>query len=589
MIQKKKQLLELLKIHFNYDSFRPGQEKAIDSILDNKDTVAILPTGGGKSMIYQLPALVLDGITIVISPLIALMKDQVDSLEAVGIPATFINSSLSKEIMEERLKKMSQGFYKLIYIAPERFYNQAFLYQLKRIKVSLFAIDEAHCISQWGHDFRPSYLKLKEVIKELNNPPIVALTATATIEVREDIIKQLNLQSVNLIVSGFSRPNLHFASVLAKSGRKMEKIIDLFKENNLGSGIIYVGTRNKATEIVELLNTYHIKAVEYHAGLDSDSRNWVQEQFMNNKAQVVVATNAFGLGINKKDIRFVIHYDLPGTIEAYYQEAGRAGRDGQNSFCLLLYSPTDRYLQEFFIQGDNPSPETVIEVYNILLQLDNQKELLTDPLLFTYSDIVKQLTETVPEMAISTILRILEKENYISRPNEKTANTYIKLKKEYKQILIEIGNRAKSQKKLITGLINKFPKEILIGWTGTLEELVVILKMEKSSLIRALKNLAEKDYLEFRPPFRGTEIRLKKIIQPEELNIDLDKLKEKAEKAYEKLDIMENYALTSLCRQLYILKYFGEENNQECGVCDNCLMGKNRDNIDTKHEYLSNY
>jgi ATP-dependent DNA helicase RecQ len=590
MNKKKQQLLELLKIHFNYSKFRPGQEKAIDSILLAKNTLVVLPTGGGKSIIYQLPALILEGLTIVISPLIALMKDQVESLDEVGIPATFINSSLSANIVDQRLKKMSQGFYRLIYIAPERFYNQDFLNELKKLKIALFAIDEAHCVSQWGHDFRPSYLRLKEVIKTLNSPPVVALTATATKEVQQDIIKQLDLKETNLIISGFARPNLHFASILANSGEKIDKIIELFKGSDLGSGIIYVGTRAKADEIVERLNSYNIKAVEYHAGLDSDSRNWVQEQFMKGEAEVVVATNAFGLGINKKNIRFVIHYDLPGTIEAYYQEAGRAGRDGQDSFCLLLYSPTDRYLQEFFIQGDNPSPETVIEIYDILLKMDDDRDYNNNSILLTYTDIVKQLSSSVSEMTVGTSLRILEKEGYISRPHEKQSNAYIKSQLNLDEILNLIGNRAKSQKKLIKALKEKFSKELEKGWHFSLDDLSLVLKIEKSALLRTIKSLKNKDYLEFTPPFRGTEVRIKKKINPQDLMFDLEKLKSKMKKAYNKLEAMENYVYTAKCRQAYILDYFGEENYQDCGVCDNCLLSKNINNVNNdSKEYLGNY
>ncbi len=590
MTAKKKQLIELLKIHFNYDNFRSGQEKAIDSILEKKDTVVVLPTGGGKSMIYQLPALVLDGLTLVVSPLIALMKDQVDSLDEVGIPATFINSSLSLKEIDSRLNKMQEGYYRLIYIAPERFYSQSFMKELKNIKVALFAIDEAHCISQWGHDFRPSYLRLKEVIRSVNNPPVLALTATATLEVREDIIKQLELKEVNLIVSGFSRPNLHLASVLASGGQKINKILELFKDSDLGSGIIYVGTRSKAEEIVTYLNEYSIKAVEYHAGLDNDSRSWVQEQFMKNEAQVVVATNAFGLGINKKDIRFVIHYDLPGTIEAYYQEAGRAGRDGEDSFCLLFYSPSDRYLQEFFIQGDNPDEETIVDVYRVLLKMDEKKDYKQDSLLFTYSEITKQLETSVPEMAVGTCLKILEKENYISRPNERRANAYLKRNISYQEIRTNISGRAKNQKKVINTIEEKLDEKISTGWQFSLDEAEIIFKMEKNSFLRAIKSLAEKNLLEFRPPFRGTEIKIIKKVEPEEILPDLEKLKDKAKRAYEKLDNMENYVYTKNCRQAYILNYFGENNKKSCGVCDNCLNKQNNYEEDSHSiEFLGNY
>ncbi len=590
MTAKKKQLIELLKIHFNYDNFRSGQEKAIDSILEKKDTVVVLPTGGGKSMIYQLPALVLDGVTLVVSPLIALMKDQVDSLDSVGIPATFINSSLNPKEIDNRLSKMKQGYYRLIYIAPERFYNHSFMQELSKIKVALFAIDEAHCISQWGHDFRPSYLRLKEVIKQVHNPPVLALTATATIEVRQDIIKQLDLKHVDLIVSGFSRPNLHFAAVLASGGQKVSKILDLFKDSDLGSGIIYVGTRSKAEEIVSYLNEHNIKAVEYHAGLDNDSRSWVQEQFMKNEAQVVVATNAFGLGINKKDIRFVIHYDLPGTIEAYYQEAGRAGRDGKDSFCLLFYSPSDRYLQEFFIQGDNPGEETIMNVYRVLLEMDEKKDYQQNSLLFTYSEIIRSLETSVPEMAIGTCLKILEKENYISRPNERKANAYLKRNISLNVVRNSIGSRAKNQKKILDIIEEKLDEKISQGWQFSLDEAAVIFKMEKNSFLRAVKSLAEKNLLEFRPPFRGTEIKITKRVEPEEILPDLEKLKDKAKRAYEKLDNMENYVYSNKCRQVYILNYFGEDNNKACGVCDNCLNKNNNVEEDNNSfEFLGNY
>ncbi|HKM40379.1 MAG TPA: ATP-dependent DNA helicase RecQ, partial [Patescibacteria group bacterium] len=368
MEEKISKIKDLLKRYYGFSEFRLGQEEAISQVLNKKDTVVIMPTGGGKSLIFQLPALVLEGVTLVVSPLIALMKDQVDSLLKLGIPSTFINSSISLSETNERLEQIKNGFYKIVYVAPERFYNQAFLEALSKVSVSLFAIDEAHCISQWGHDFRPSYLRLKKVIDFLKRPVVLTLTATATIEVRDDIIKQLELKNPAVIVTGFARDNLQFGVIQAANSRKADLVLEAIMGSADGSGIVYVGTRAKAEELLEFLLANDVSAVVYHAGLDADSREWVQDSFMNGQARVVVATNAFGMGINKKDIRFVIHYDLPGTIEAYYQEAGRAGRDGLPSLCLLLYSPSDRYLREFFIQGDNPAPELITKVYEKLLE-----------------------------------------------------------------------------------------------------------------------------------------------------------------------------------------------------------------------------
>ncbi len=593
MIQKQKeQLKELLKIHFGYDSFRPGQEIAIDNILHHKNTVVVLPTGGGKSLIYQLPALILEGITIVVSPLIALMKDQVDSLEQVGIPATFINSSITPAETEKRLARIKSGYYKIVYIAPERFYNQVFLAELRNIKVSLFAIDEAHCISQWGHDFRPSYMRLKDAIKFVGSPVVVALTATATPEVRDDIVKQLAFTDSELVITGFARPNLQFAVMPATNGQKIESIVNLLTTNQeLGSGIIYVGTRNKADELVEVLTDHDIKAVVYHAGMDSESRDWVQEKFMKGEAQVVVATNAFGLGINKKDIRFVVHHDLPGTIEAYYQEAGRAGRDGKPSFCLLFYHQQDRYLREFFIKGDNPDPNMILEIYDFLVRRASLEIETSASILITYAEIGQNLSDSVPEMAIGTALKILEKEGYISRPNEKTSNSFLKAKKDWSEIAASISKRSKSQLEVVEKLGEKYLEELKKGWEFNPEEVALVLKVKKDSLLRAIKKLAEKDLLEYKPPFRGTEIKILKIVESEDLNLDFKALKAKAARAYEKLNEMENYVYHLGCRQEYILKYFGDMRARTCGQCDSCLKvnkvkAKGGEDY-TKKEYLS--
>lgn len=365
----------LLQRHFGHPSFRPGQQAVVEHVSGGGNALVVMPTGHGKSVCYQLPALARGGTTIVISPLIALMKDQVDALRAKNIEATLINSSLSWEERRERTQDMIAGRYQLVYVAPERF-NDRFMQALAQTRVGLLAIDEAHCISQWGHDFRPDYLRLGSVREALKDVPVIALTATATPAVQDDILTQLGLPSARRFVTGFDRDNLRLEVAIARSPTaKYSMLPGLITAQ---PALIYCATRKHVEAVTQSLLQHGISAQAYHAGLDHETRRTVQEDFLSGRSPVTVATNAFGMGVDKADIRTIIHFDVPGTIEAYYQEVGRAGRDGKPATAILLYRSADRQLQEFFIQNAHPPASEVHRVYR-LLRTQSENPVWWDP------------------------------------------------------------------------------------------------------------------------------------------------------------------------------------------------------------------
>ncbi|MBY0097895.1 DNA helicase RecQ [Mesobacillus maritimus] len=339
---------ELLQTYFGYPSFRIGQEQAISSVLQGNNTVCVMPTGGGKSIVYQIPALILPGTTLVISPLISLMKDQVDTLHQLGISAAFINSSLSAQEAAETMEEAVHGGYKLLYVAPERLESYEFQEMLKNLQIPLVAVDEAHCISQWGHDFRPSYLQIARLMDKLqDNTVVLALTATATPKVRDDICDSLDIDPTNSVLTGFERENLSFSVI--KGQDRLAFLKDYVKKNRNEAGIIYAATRKTVDQLYEWLKKEGIDAAHYHAGMKDIDRANEQERFLKDQADVMVATSAFGMGIDKSNIRYVVHYQMPKNMESYYQEAGRAGRDGLPSECTMLYSPQDVQIQRFLI------------------------------------------------------------------------------------------------------------------------------------------------------------------------------------------------------------------------------------------------
>lgn len=508
-----------LKRYFSHDTFRKPQDEIISSIVSGKDTLAIMPTGGGKSLCYQLPAMLLDGITLVISPLIALMKDQVDALIAKGIPAGMINSSQTWEQQLDVLNRLQNGELKLAYVAPERFRSQSFMRALRGVKIGLFAVDEAHCISQWGHDFRPDYMRLGEVLDKLGRPVCSAFTATATPEVKSDIIQQLRLRQPSVFVSGFARKNLSFnvCEVSSKSEKysRIYELIDKYK-----TGIIYCATRKSVESVSEQLWKDGVRHIIYHGAMTPSDRDSAQDAFIGKRENIAVATNAFGMGIDRPDIRFVCHYELTGSIEALYQESGRAGRDGAESYCEMLLMYADKRVQEFFIEGANPDANFIRNVYRVVRDnSDNSNECV---------------------MPIDSIA-------------EEVAD-YARFASGYRS-----SNRGFGKRKFGGGGTNP---------------------MAVSSAISILRRFG---YLE-RFDVPSSRVRGTRLLNPDLSADDLifpdGLLEEKRRRDEAKLRDVLKYAYAKECRQRWILNYFGEQVSSTCQKCDVCLQSPQVETFD---------
>lgn len=480
--------IKILQHYFNIKSFRYKQEEIINSIINKENVLVIMPTGGGKSICYQIPSIIMEGLTIVVTPLISLMQDQVSSLHNLNIPATFINSSLSKNEILQRLQDIQNNCYKLLYMAPEGFKNNFFINILSKIKINFLAIDEVHCISQWGHDFRPEYSRLSTVIQNLGFPNVAAFTATANPQVQEDIILNLKLKKIKKFIQGFARKNLELKAIFTPNESSkfyyLENLIKKYKK-----GIIYCSTRKHVSKVAKELQSKNYSIVEYHAGLSDKERNYAQELFCNSKVNIAIATNAFGMGINIKDLRFIAHFNMPGSIEAYYQEVGRAGRDGLHSKCEIYYNFPDRKIQEFFIYGNNPTLNTIYSTYTALEELaDKDKKIYS-----SIEEITKKINDkSINAISVSTSISILKKFQIIDRFN------------------IE-GSKIKGTIILIPNLsYNNFP----INY----------------------KYLNDK------------------------LNNDMKKFNKLIEYIY----------LVNICREQFLLEYFGEKKEYNCGKCDIC-------------------
>jgi ATP-dependent DNA helicase RecQ len=563
-----RQARSLMESVFGFRDFRPGQEEILEAIFSGEDTLVVMPTGRGKSLCYQLPALVLPGVSLIISPLIALMKDQVDTLRVRELPAASIHSLMGLREQEEALREIASGTRKLIYVSPERLQNNTFLSALRKQPVSLVAVDEAHCISEWGHDFRPDYLRIGKILDLLGRPQTIALTATATARVREDIITQLKLRAPRQFVTGFDRENLFWEVSPSNTAKEKMSLLTRRLADLSGGAIVYTGTRKSVESIVSGLVNQGIHAEGYHAGMEDEERNRVQEDFLQGRLDLIVATNAFGMGIDRSDIRMVIHHQLPGSIESYYQESGRAGRDGERSECLLLFSPADRHLQEFFIESSYPAPNVILAVHQALRQRTE------DPVWLTYREIGRLCQPPVPDMAVASSLKILEEAGVIHRLNryENRAEFYLRLPPA--AILKTLPKKQAAKAGLLTTLSQRYPnEELLEGIQFLPDEMAALAGISEESFRRVMADLEEKKEGTYIPPFRGRGLRLLARTPSADLKIDFQNLQLRKAHQLEKLDQIMAYCTSARCRRALLLEYFGERfSSEDCGRCDVCWV-----------------
>ncbi len=564
---------EALNKYFGFETFRDSQKEIVDTILKGENVLAVLPTGAGKSLCYQIPALVSKNFSIVISPLIALMKDQVDSLNGTETIAAFINSQMSFSEADEVLKKISFGSIKLLYVAPERLENLIFADKIKSLQPSHLFVDEAHCISEWGHSFRPSYRKIKGFVDYISVKHISAFTATATPEVEKDIVEQLGLKEPKIFVRGFERKNLELNVFITK--KKKEKCLELLSRHGTPA-IIYSASRKRAEEIAEFLNLHRINAAYYHAGLAAEERSKIQEDFMNGITPVIVATNAFGMGIDKKDIRLVIHFNTPGSIENYYQEIGRAGRDGKTSFIYLLHDDYDINIQNFFLENSHPDKELIQKIYDAICDYGKVAEgnLPAAEIPLSKDFISAFAKREVSKGLLYSAIKILEHGGYLKQPSEfenKSSLQVIFDKNKLKEFVKRNSNNL--IKEMIVYFLREFGSRIFSDKVQmTSYSIAAQLGFAEQDVEETLITLDNLGIIKYNKPFSKESVLLTSPrINSNRLRLDYKKINESFLSLQKKIEQMVDYVYTNDCRFKFILNYFGEKNEEyKCGRCDKC-------------------
>lgn len=563
----KRSASEVLKQYWNYDSFRPGQEEIVQSILDGKDTLALLPTGGGKSICFQVPALVLDGLCLVISPLIALMKDQVQNLRKKSVTAMAIHSGMSRKEVIATLKLAAGSNCRFLYVSPERLETQLFREYLPALHISLIAVDEAHCVSQWGYDFRPPYLRIAEIRDELPGVPLLALTATATPFIREDICLRLKMRNPAIFTKSFLRPNLSFS--VHKTTSVFNKVLDILKKVE-GSSIVYCRNRRRTREISEMLNMRGISADYYHAGLDPSDRNEKQERWMKNTVRVIVCTNAFGMGIDKPDVRLVIHAEVPDNLENYYQEAGRAGRDGMKSYAVLLYN--DEMLEELSVahKFQYPSLDYIRKIYQGLANY-LQVPLGTEQVgyLFDFEDFIKKFSfQSKPSQAA---MQVLQQEGFIQLTDPVFTPSALCFICDR-----ELLNQFERDNPALDPLI----KVLLRTYAGIYDQPVPIREKLLASLLNwsaeetlnGLSQLHRFQIAKYTPQKEKPQVYYSRPrIKSGDVRIDEKAYYFRKEQFIKRVRGMLDYVKAVECRSVTIAAYFGEKSPANCGICDNCI------------------